>query len=173
MKVINRLSSVWIEGVGAACKDQANQRKYIVWITEKTVKLLMQQKLTVSLVIYLGPNVFIVTGNVQWIYYQFLETCPDLRRTVHRQCSFSFRNRYTFDLKHLLLLILEKRSWIPDRRYFRGLKTQTGAGIFQKSMGARPARLQRPAEFIPWNQFRGPINIPVFAKTSPKTSIFN
>jgi hypothetical protein len=43
------------------------------------------------------------------------------------------------------------------------------AGIFKKSMGARhrggigfsyrPARLQRLAEFIPWNQFRGPINI--------------
>jgi hypothetical protein len=43
------------------------------------------------------------------------------------------------------------------------------AGIFKKSMGARnqggiglsyrPARLHRPAEFIPWNQFRGPKNI--------------
>ncbi len=50
------------------------------------------------------------------------------------------------------------------------------AGIFKKSMGARhrggiglsyrpagfsyrPARLHRLAEFIPWNQFRGPINI--------------
>jgi hypothetical protein len=42
-------------------------------------------------------------------------------------------------------------------------------GIFKKSMGARnrggiglsyrPARLHRLAEFIPWNQFRGPINI--------------
>jgi hypothetical protein len=42
------------------------------------------------------------------------------------------------------------------------------AVIFKKSMGARhrggigfsyrPARLQRLAEFIPWNQFRGPIN---------------
>ncbi len=45
----------------------------------------------------------------------------------------------------------------------------TRAGIFKKSMGARhrggigfsnrPARLHRLAEFIPWNQFRGPINI--------------
>jgi hypothetical protein len=44
-----------------------------------------------------------------------------------------------------------------------------GAGIFKKSMGARhrggigfsyrPARLHRLAEFIPWNQCRGPINI--------------
>jgi hypothetical protein len=43
------------------------------------------------------------------------------------------------------------------------------AGIFKKSMGAknrggiglsyRPARLHRLAEFIPWNQFRGPINL--------------
>jgi hypothetical protein len=43
------------------------------------------------------------------------------------------------------------------------------AGIFKKSMGARnrggirllyrTARLHRLAEFIPWNQFRGPINI--------------
>jgi hypothetical protein len=41
--------------------------------------------------------------------------------------------------------------------------------FFKKSMGARnrggialsyrPARLHRLAEFIPWNQFRGPINI--------------
>jgi hypothetical protein len=45
----------------------------------------------------------------------------------------------------------------------------TRAGIFKKSMGARnregiglsyrPARLHRLAEFIPWNQIRGPINI--------------
>jgi hypothetical protein len=43
------------------------------------------------------------------------------------------------------------------------------AGIFKKSMGARnrggiglsyrPARLHMLAEFIPWNQFRGPTNI--------------
>jgi hypothetical protein len=43
------------------------------------------------------------------------------------------------------------------------------AGIFKKSMEARnrggiglsyrPARLHRLEEFIPWNQFRGPINI--------------
>ncbi len=43
------------------------------------------------------------------------------------------------------------------------------AGIFKKAMGARnrggiglsyrPARLHRLVEFIPWNQFRGPINI--------------
>jgi hypothetical protein len=43
------------------------------------------------------------------------------------------------------------------------------AGIFKKSMVARhrgrigfsyrPLRLHRLAEFIPWNQFRGPINI--------------
>jgi hypothetical protein len=43
------------------------------------------------------------------------------------------------------------------------------AGIFIKSMGARnqggivlsywPARLHRLAEFIPWNQCQGPINI--------------
>jgi hypothetical protein len=43
------------------------------------------------------------------------------------------------------------------------------AGIFKKSMGARhregirfsyrPARLHRLAEFIPWNQCRGPKNI--------------
>ncbi len=49
---------------------------------------------------------------------------------------------------------------------FRGT---TRAGIFTKSMGARhrggigfsyrPARLHRLAEFIPWNQCRGPINI--------------
>jgi hypothetical protein len=47
------------------------------------------------------------------------------------------------------------------------------AGIFKKSMGARhrggigfsyrPARLHRLAEFIPWNQFRGPINLKVRA----------
>jgi hypothetical protein len=45
---------------------------------------------------------------------------------------------------------------------------QNTAGIFKKSMGARhrggigfsyrPARLHRVAEFIPWHQFRGPIN---------------
>ncbi len=43
------------------------------------------------------------------------------------------------------------------------------AGIFKEAMGARnrggrglsyrPARLHRLAEFIPWNQCRGPINI--------------
>jgi hypothetical protein len=43
------------------------------------------------------------------------------------------------------------------------------AVIFKKSMGARhrggigfsymPARLHRLAEFIPWNRYRGPINI--------------
>jgi hypothetical protein len=41
--------------------------------------------------------------------------------------------------------------------------------IFKKSMGARhgvrigllyrPAKLNRLAEFIPWNQFRGPIHV--------------
>ncbi len=49
------------------------------------------------------------------------------------------------------------------------LPATSRAGIFKKSMGARnrggiglsyrPARLHRLAEFIPWNQFRGPINI--------------
>jgi hypothetical protein len=43
------------------------------------------------------------------------------------------------------------------------------AGIFKESMGARnrggrglsyrPARLHRLAEFIPWNQYRGPIHV--------------
>jgi hypothetical protein len=43
------------------------------------------------------------------------------------------------------------------------------AGIFKQSMRARnqgeiglsyrPARLHRLAEFIPWNRFRGPINV--------------
>jgi hypothetical protein len=47
--------------------------------------------------------------------------------------------------------------------------SKSGAGIFKKSMGARhrggigfsyrPAKLHRLAEFIPWNQFRDPINI--------------
>ncbi len=51
------------------------------------------------------------------------------------------------------------------------------AGIFKKSMGARhrggigfsyrPARLDRLAEFIPWNQFRGPINIQKYGLLSP------
>ncbi len=57
----------------------------------------------------------------------------------------------------------------------RGARNRVGivlsyrAGIFKKSMGARhrvgiglsyrPARLHRLAEFIPWHQFRGPINI--------------
>ncbi len=52
----------------------------------------------------------------------------------------------------------------------RGLSYRPArAGIFKKSMGARhrggigfsyrPARLHRLAEFIPWHQFRGPINI--------------
>ncbi len=50
-----------------------------------------------------------------------------------------------------------------------GASVHLRAGIFKKSMGARhrggigfsyrPARLHRLAEFIPWNQFRGPINI--------------
>jgi hypothetical protein len=49
------------------------------------------------------------------------------------------------------------------------LQLRYRAGIFKKSMGAmnqggigllyRPARLHRLAGFIPWNQFRGPINI--------------
>ncbi len=49
------------------------------------------------------------------------------------------------------------------------IDTTSRAGIFKKSMGARnlggiglsywPARLHRLAEFIRWNQFRGPINI--------------
>ncbi len=48
------------------------------------------------------------------------------------------------------------------------------AGIFKKSMGARnrggiglsyrPARLHRLAEFIPWNQFRGPIRLKIRAQ---------
>ncbi len=51
----------------------------------------------------------------------------------------------------------------------RWIPIQPRAGIFKKSMGARhrrgigfsyrPARLHRLAEFIPWHQFRGPINI--------------
>jgi hypothetical protein len=50
-----------------------------------------------------------------------------------------------------------------------GPQSTARAGIFKKSMGARhrggigfsyrPARLHRLAEFIPWNQCRGPINI--------------
>ncbi len=35
-----------------------------------------------------------------------------------------------------------------------GARNRGGIGL-----SYRPARLQRPAEFIPWNQFRGPINI--------------
>jgi hypothetical protein len=52
---------------------------------------------------------------------------------------------------------------------FIAKETESRAGIFKKSMGARnrggiglsyrPVRLHRLAEFIPWNQFRGPINI--------------
>jgi hypothetical protein len=56
------------------------------------------------------------------------------------------------------------RDGTPGRQ-----RPDTRAGIFKKSMGARhrggigflyrPARLHRLAEFIPWNQCRGPINI--------------
>ncbi len=61
-------------------------------------------------------------------------------------------------------------SWAMTRWFTLVIKmTTAGAGIFKKSMGARhrggigfsyrPARLHRLAEFIPWNQFRGPIDI--------------
>ncbi len=50
-----------------------------------------------------------------------------------------------------------------------GIGLSYGAGIFKTYMGARhrvgigllyrPARLHGLAEFIPWYQFRGPINI--------------
>ncbi len=52
------------------------------------------------------------------------------------------------------------------------------AGIFKKSMGVRhrggigfsyrPARLHRLAEFIPWHQFRSPINILKYRLRVPK-----
>ncbi len=58
-------------------------------------------------------------------------------------------------------------GFIGWRNRFHG--TDSWAGIFKKSMGARhrggigfsyrPAMLHRLAEFIPCNQFRGPINI--------------
>ncbi len=53
--------------------------------------------------------------------------------------------------------------------YSTNSKERSRAGIFKKSMGARnrggivlsyrPAMLHRPAELIPLNQFRGPINV--------------
>ncbi len=62
-------------------------------------------------------------------------------------------------------LILQQISWA----LFAAFCLFGRAGIFKKSMGARhrggigfsyrPVRLHRPAEFIPWNQCRGPINI--------------
>ncbi len=59
------------------------------------------------------------------------------------------------------------RNGVKTGLFFHDLVLR--AGIFKKSMGARhrggigflyrPARLHRLAEFIPWHQFRGPINI--------------
>ncbi len=60
-------------------------------------------------------------------------------------------------------------NYTPFLFYKKLFKSEIKAGIFKKSMGARhrggigfsyrPARLHRLAEFIPWNQFRGPIHI--------------
>jgi hypothetical protein len=59
------------------------------------------------------------------------------------------------------------RSKYP--RCFEICVQKPGAGIFKQSMGARnrvgiglsyrTARLHRQAEFIPWNQFLGSINV--------------
>jgi hypothetical protein len=56
-------------------------------------------------------------------------------------------------------------AWCNELRFVE----EARAGIFKKSMGARnrggiglsyrPVGLLRLREFIPWNQFRGPINI--------------
>jgi hypothetical protein len=58
---------------------------------------------------------------------------------------------------------------LPFLLAFKSLFGIQCAGIFKQSMGARnrvgiglsyrPARLHTLAELIPWNQFRGPINI--------------
>jgi hypothetical protein len=71
-------------------------------------------------------------------------------------------NRFLGSLKCLQLRAQGKREREPGANGGR-------AGIFKKSMGARkrggiglsywPDRLHRLAEFIPWNQCRGPINI--------------
>jgi hypothetical protein len=74
---------------------------------------------------------------------------------------------------HLLSLFPSTAGYLHSSLvlYFNrtGLSSLIRAGIFKASMGARnrggrglsyrPARLHRLAEFIPWNRFRGPINV--------------
>ncbi len=53
-----------------------------------------------------------------------------------------------------------------------GTENMTSGGIFKQSMGARnrvglglsyrPARLQRPAEMVPWNRFLGSLKVKKF-----------
>ncbi len=63
--------------------------------------------------------------------------------------------------------VWKTRAFLHSKLFYK--EKLIRAGIFKKSMGARhgggigfsyrPARLHRLAEFIPWNQCRGPINI--------------
>jgi len=88
------------------------------------------------------------------------------------------RVKLTNELRHTQHEIIKTRPIIPMQKnktilIWLGCPFKNTdsfwAGIFKKSMGLRhrggigfsyrPARLHRLAEFIPWNQCRGPINI--------------
>jgi hypothetical protein len=89
-------------------------------------------------------------------------TFPIFKYQVKRMRNYLFRiqspNFYIFKRSPRI----DSKESIPPAFVAR-------AGIFKNSMGARrrggigfsyrPARLHRLAEFIPWHQFRGPINI--------------
>ncbi len=102
--------------------------------------------------------------------YVYLNDCPDLDEILAVTLRWvpaasthpkALRKGTVHTGTHRHWDISSKEQRIPEKRY--------RAGIFKKSMGARngggiglsyrPARLHRLAEFIPWNQFRGPTNI--------------
>ncbi len=86
---------------------------------------------------------------------------------IHPARLYSRRWKTHAPCKSTLLAVLIDTLCKSTLQTIEGIhlaRLQCWAGIFKKSMGAknrggRPARLHRLAEFIPWNQFRGPINI--------------
>jgi hypothetical protein len=102
----------------------------------------------------------------------YFATCTFTKNTV--VC-----NIVNFRAEHLAFFTLFSTASFPGfavecletarRHYTFSLKLVTRAGIFKISMGARnrggiglsyrPASLHRLVKFIPWNQFRGPVNI--------------
>ena len=114
-----------------------------------------------------------------YVRMPLIKTLRDLLYAPHRIPHQTHRTRKTFSItaQFRQSTILYKEAYIytgytsqlPLVLLEDDVQLKNRAGIFKKSVGARnrrgigltyrPARLRRLAEFIPWNQFRGPINI--------------